>query len=78
MQFEVKKTEKIGPVTENADGSLRQHVNITIGVVGCTYEKIKAEHTEAYDFPSSKTFAKATEGISAWADQWCLTNYPSI
>lgn len=78
MDFEVKKTEKTGPVSENTDGTLRQHVNITIGVVGCTYEKIKAEHTVPYDFPANKTFSKAMEGIPAWADEWCRTNYPSI
>lgn len=78
MDFEVKNLETVGGITTVNDTTMSINVNITIGVVGCTYEDIVSIKTIAYEFATSLTIAEATSLIPAWADTWVSTNYPAI
>lgn len=77
MNFEVKKAYAVGGVKSNDNGTMTQHINIQIGVVGCPYEDIKTERTVEYIFNDTLTAKQAEEGIAPFAAEWVATNYPN-
>jgi len=77
MEFEVKKTEVVGSVSVKDEQTSIQHINITVGVVGCPYDDISSVRTVAYEFSNSLTITEAREGIRSFAEEWTRQNYPN-
>jgi hypothetical protein len=78
MDFELKNVVSVGDVQSvDADNSL-QNLNVTIGVVGCPYNDIKAERTIQYTFANSLSVQAAKDGVQPFAAAWVATNYPTV
>jgi hypothetical protein len=78
MEFELKNVETIGGVSTKDENNSTQMLNITVGVVGCTYEDIKSTNMVEYEFANSLTVTQAKDGIQTFATSWVATNYPKI
>lgn len=78
MKFELKSAVKTGLAIHNEDNTLTQHLNISIGVVGCPHEDIKTEKTVPYTYSENITAKQAEEGIIPFAESWVASNYPEI
>lgn len=78
MVFELKAAKTVGGVISNNDGTFTQHLNITVGPVGCTYEDIKSEKTVAYIFAGTLSALDIETSIPVFATQWVAINYPTI
>jgi len=77
MNYELKNAVATGGVKSNDDHTMTQHVNITVGVVGCTYEDIKSEKTVEYIFAETLTGLQIKDGLVTFAQQWVANNYPA-
>jgi hypothetical protein len=78
MEFELKKASTVGGVVSNNDGTMTQHLNITVGVVGCPYEDIKTEKTVPYIFSENLTAKQVEDAIPTFAAAWVATTYPTV
>lgn len=77
MNYEVKKTQVTGSVQSNTDGTFKQLINVTVGVVGCPYEDIKTEKTIEYVFAGTLSAIDAQKGIAPFVQKWLDDNYKS-
>lgn len=78
MEFEVKKIEVVGNVSQNPSGNTSsQWLNITVGVVGCPHNDINTTKTIEYVFSNDLTVAEARAGIAVFAAEWRVINYPN-
>jgi len=80
MDFEVKNIATVGRVISNGEvtgGTMTQHINITIGPVGCPYDDIKVDRTVEYTFSVDLTAKQAEDGMVPFAAQWVIDNYPN-
>lgn len=77
MEYELRNAVATGGVKSNDDHTMTQDLNITVGVVGCPYLDIKTEKTVEYIFSESLTGLQIKEGITTFAQQWVIANYPT-
>ena len=75
MNYEIKKIQVTGSTQSNTDGTFKQFLNVTVGVVGCPYDDIKTEKTIEYIFDGALSANDVQKCIEPFVQKWLEENY---
>lgn len=77
MEFELKEVVATEKVQAEDEKNSLQFLNISVGVLNNPHNMIETK-TVKYVFKNTLSVQKAKDGITPFATQWVIDNYPAI